>query len=119
MTQTLDIAVRGQRNWPADAHQMSGEWTRAVVVFFLLSGWLVGGSLLNKATREGAFKDYAIDRMTRLWIVLMPTFILILGLGILAARIDPRIVSLAIDDELGRPLIGQLQRPHRDHLSRR
>jgi peptidoglycan/LPS O-acetylase OafA/YrhL len=47
----------------------------AVVVFFLLSGWLVGGSLLNKIGEPGALKHYAIDRATRLWIVLIPTYI--------------------------------------------
>ena len=44
-------------------------------------------------------KDYAIDRMTRLWIVLIPTFILILGLGIVSARIDPQVFSVAAGNE--------------------
>ena len=78
---------------------LSGFAHQAVVVFFLLSGWLVGGSLLNKSTRAGAFRDYAIDRMTRLWIVLVPTFILILGIGILTAQVDPRVASIASGNE--------------------
>ncbi|QYF92786.1 acyltransferase [Massilia sp. PAMC28688] len=53
----------------------------AVIVFFLLSGWLVGGSLLNKLHRPRVFVDYALDRLTRLWIVLIPAFLLSLALG--------------------------------------
>jgi peptidoglycan/LPS O-acetylase OafA/YrhL len=56
---------------------------QAVLVFFIISGWLVGGSLLNKMGQSGALANYAIDRATRLWTVLLPTFgvTLLLGLG--------------------------------------
>jgi peptidoglycan/LPS O-acetylase OafA/YrhL len=56
---------------------------QAVLVFFVISGWLVGGSLLNKMGHPGALTSYAIDRVTRLWTVLVPTFglALLLGLG--------------------------------------
>ncbi|MFP5394262.1 MAG: acyltransferase family protein [Gammaproteobacteria bacterium] len=47
---------------------------QAVVVFFLISGWLVGGSLWNKFGQPRALALYAIDRCTRLWTVLLPTF---------------------------------------------
>ena len=72
---------------------------QAVVVFFLLSGWLVGGSLLNKRTQQDAMKHYAIDRMTRLWIVLIPTFVLILALAALSAQINPLALSVAASNE--------------------
>ena len=55
---------------------------QAVVVFFLISGWLVGGSLLNKLHQPQAILSYAVDRVTRLWTVLVPTFAFILLLGI-------------------------------------
>jgi peptidoglycan/LPS O-acetylase OafA/YrhL len=71
---------------------------QAVVVFFLISGWLVGGSLLNKRTEPDAIKLYAIDRITRLWTVLIPTFLLILALGILTGDIDPRRVDFSPDN---------------------
>jgi peptidoglycan/LPS O-acetylase OafA/YrhL len=56
---------------------------QAVLVFFVISGWLVGGSLLNKMGQPGAVTNYAIDRATRLWTVLIPTFglTLLFGLG--------------------------------------
>jgi peptidoglycan/LPS O-acetylase OafA/YrhL len=45
----------------------------AVMVFFVLSGFLVGGSVLRQ-TRTGKWhwRDYALKRLTRLWIVLIP-----------------------------------------------
>ncbi|MET0264451.1 MAG: sugar transferase [Duganella sp.] len=51
---------------------------QAVVVFFLISGWLVGGALLDRIGRPHALRDYAIDRITRLWMVLLPAFALML-----------------------------------------
>jgi peptidoglycan/LPS O-acetylase OafA/YrhL len=56
---------------------------QAVLMFFVISGWLVGGSLLNKMGQPGAVTNYAIDRATRLWTVLIPTFglTLLFGLG--------------------------------------
>lgn len=59
---------------------------QAVLVFFVISGWLVGGSLLNRLREPHSIANYAIDRVTRLWTVLIPTFLLALliayGLGI-------------------------------------
>jgi peptidoglycan/LPS O-acetylase OafA/YrhL len=63
---------------------------QAVLVFFLISGWLVGGSFLNKLAQPDALKLYAIDRVTRLWTVLLPTFVLILAFGILNGTLDAR-----------------------------
>jgi peptidoglycan/LPS O-acetylase OafA/YrhL len=54
----------------------------AVLVFFVISGWLVGGSLLDKLHKPDAVAGYAIDRVTRLWTVLIPTFMLTLLFGV-------------------------------------
>lgn len=62
---------------------------QAVLWFFVISGWLVGGSLLNKIGRPGAMTSYAIDRVTRLWTVLVPTFALTLLLGMAAGVLQP------------------------------
>lgn len=67
---------------------------QAVVVFFLLSGWLVGGSLLNKLGEPGAMLSYAIDRVTRLWIVLIPAFVLTLAIGAVTQGVDLTAVSV-------------------------
>lgn len=71
----------------------------AVVIFFLLSGWLVGGSVLNKVGQPQLLASYAIDRLTRLWIVLIPGFVLTLALGAITGHVDPDRVSYAPDDE--------------------
>ncbi|MDT4775536.1 Acyltransferase family protein [compost metagenome] len=49
---------------------------QAVMVFFVLSGFLVGGALLKEYDR-GHIRtdDYLIKRLSRLWCVLIPTFI--------------------------------------------
>lgn len=49
----------------------------AVVVFFVLSGYFVGGSVL-RATQKGIFswQKYLFQRLTRLWVVLIPALIL-------------------------------------------
>jgi peptidoglycan/LPS O-acetylase OafA/YrhL len=72
---------------------------QAVVLFFLLSGWLVGGSMLNKLGQPGAMLSYAIDRVTRLWVVLIPAFLLTLLLAATGDAVDPRQVSYARHNE--------------------
>jgi len=54
---------------------------QAVVVFFVLSGYLVGGSVLT-AYQQGcwSWKSYALRRMSRLWVVLLPALLLTLAL---------------------------------------
>lgn len=49
----------------------------AVMVFFVLSGFLVGGSVL-KLLKKGAWSwsDYLLKRLTRLWMVLIPALVL-------------------------------------------
>lgn len=70
----------------------------AVIVFFVLSGWLVGGSFLNKAASERAYHYYAIDRASRLWVVLVPTFMLILLSGAAVGTIDTGHVSYSASE---------------------
>jgi peptidoglycan/LPS O-acetylase OafA/YrhL len=62
---------------------------QAVIVFFVISGWLVGGSLLNKFGQPGALRVYAIDRATRLWTVLLPALCLMLAVGAIIGAVDP------------------------------
>lgn len=70
----------------------------AVMVFFVISGYLVGGAVLGGVARN-SFRPgtYAIDRLSRLWVVLLPGLVLgaILdaisfatprGLGLVVAR---------------------------------
>jgi len=81
----------------------------AVIVFFVLSGWLVGGSLLNRLDTDNAISNYAIDRVTRLWIVLIPTFGVMLLFGLATNALDPSKLSFAPDNAYSvTALIGNL-----------
>jgi peptidoglycan/LPS O-acetylase OafA/YrhL len=48
-----------------------------VIIFFVLSGYLVGGSAI-KALRQNtwSWNDYLVKRLTRLWVVLLPALVL-------------------------------------------
>jgi peptidoglycan/LPS O-acetylase OafA/YrhL len=54
---------------------------QSVVVFFVMSGWLVGGSVCHQQT-SGRFSwiAYAIARLSRLWAVLVPALVCTLSL---------------------------------------
>jgi peptidoglycan/LPS O-acetylase OafA/YrhL len=70
----------------------------AVIVFFVLSGWLVGGSFLNKLDADRAFQHYAIDRVSRLWTVLLPTFLVVLLAGGMMGVLDTGRVSFSASE---------------------
>lgn len=54
---------------------------QAVVGFFVLSGWLVGGGALAKMAERRAFlREYFIHRVARIYVVLIPTMFLTLAL---------------------------------------
>ena len=49
----------------------------AVMIFFVLSGFLVGGSVIKSLNkRRWSWKDYMAKRLTRLWVVLIPALLL-------------------------------------------
>lgn len=51
----------------------------AVIVFFVLSGYFVGGSVLRQVEAgTWSWKRYLLERLSRLWIVLIPALVLTL-----------------------------------------
>ena len=52
-------------------YYLTGFGHQEVVVFFVLSGYLVGGSVLS-AKPDGFWTRYGVQRLSRLWIVLLP-----------------------------------------------
>jgi peptidoglycan/LPS O-acetylase OafA/YrhL len=66
----------------------------AVLVFFVLSGFLVGGNLIERV-RNGRFQlvDYAVDRTTRILIPLAPACALTLVVNGLAFGMRPNILT--------------------------
>jgi peptidoglycan/LPS O-acetylase OafA/YrhL len=62
----------------------------AVLVFFVLSGYFVGGSVIT-GRRRGSFdwRRYTVSRLTRLWIVLIPALVLTLILDAVGSWLAP------------------------------
>lgn len=62
----------------------------AVIVFFVLSGYMVGGGVL-RSLRSGtwSWRDYAIVRFTRLYVVLIPALLLTLLLDVNGRNLIP------------------------------
>lgn len=69
-------------------HQSVGRF--AVIVFFVLSGYFVGGSAL-RASQKGKFSlsSYAVQRITRLWVALIPALLLGLVLDLIGSHYLP------------------------------
>lgn len=61
----------------------------AVTLFFVLSGYLVGGSVLRGMAKGWNWRDYLLARGTRLWIVLLPALILGAGWDLLGTALFP------------------------------
>jgi len=63
---------------------------QAVMVFFVLSGYFVGGSALS-GLGKGSFTwhGYAASRLTRLWMVLIPALLLTLCIDLLGHHWNP------------------------------
>ena len=69
---------------------VSGLGHQAVVIFFVLSGYFVGGSVVY-AWRKGDFQwaRYAIARLSRLWTVLIPALIWTFLLDVWGQQMNP------------------------------
>lgn len=65
---------------------------QAVIVFFVLSGYFVGGSVLQRGAGF-RFSSYALTRLTRLWVVLIPALFLTWAAGMLASRWVPELLA--------------------------
>ena len=65
-------------------------WHQAVVVFFVISGFLVGGRVLRGLRRPDRFLgDYMIDRFSRIYIVMVPVLALGFTIDSLGRSIFP------------------------------
>jgi peptidoglycan/LPS O-acetylase OafA/YrhL len=64
---------------------VAGFGRQAVMIFFVLSGYLVGGGLWREAKRNGSVdtRKYLVKRVSRLCVVLYPAFLLIVILNLI------------------------------------
>ena len=60
--------------WVKAFYFLTGFGHQSVIIFFVLSGYLVGGSVLA-ARSEGFLIRYSVQRLSRLWIVLLPCLV--------------------------------------------
>jgi peptidoglycan/LPS O-acetylase OafA/YrhL len=65
-------------------------WHQAVLAFFVISGFLVGGPLLARRGRTEAYlKPFLIDRFSRIYIVMIPTLVWSFGVDFLGRKLFP------------------------------
>lgn len=66
---------------------LAGLGHEAVIVFFVISGFLVGGLTLNSAGKRGfSLTDYGVKRFSRIYIVLLPALVLTAAVDLIGAR---------------------------------
>jgi len=65
---------------------------QSVMVFFVLSGFFVGGSILSQGKRF-QWRTYALARLSRLWVVLIPCLFLTLGIDLWFQACAPEIMQ--------------------------
>ena len=67
----------GYEWWEQGLYFLSAQGEAAVWIFLVLSGYLVGGSVLHRrAAGTWSWPDYLLRRGTRLWVVLIPALAL-------------------------------------------
>jgi peptidoglycan/LPS O-acetylase OafA/YrhL len=74
------------------AYFASGLGHEAVMVFFVLSGFFVGGQVL-RSRADFSPARYAQARLVRLWVVLVPALGLTFGVDHALARLDPGVLA--------------------------
>lgn len=68
----------------------TGVGRQSVMVFFVISGYLIGGSVLSGRFSWG---NYGAARLSRLWTVLLPCLLLTWIIDRLIGTIDPAVLS--------------------------
>jgi peptidoglycan/LPS O-acetylase OafA/YrhL len=77
---------------PAGLYAVTGYGHQAVMVFFVLSGYFIGGSVMNSVRkRQWTWRTYVVNRLTRLQLVLFPALLL----GAIWDQIGMRIAQAA------------------------
>jgi len=70
----VDFQHLQKQSWPLDAlYILTGFGHQSVMVFFVLSGFLISSTVIRShVIGEWSWRDYAINRATRLYVVLVP-----------------------------------------------
>jgi|SRR5579871_1073397 len=82
--------------WLAPLYLLTGIGRQAVVIFFVLSGFLIGRNVLNAfSSGKWSWRTYAAHRLARLWAVLIPALILTALLDLARGEWPNLLVALA------------------------
>ncbi len=93
----VDYASLDRASLPQQAFYLAtGLGHQAVMVFFVLSGFFVGGSVLRSGERFDAGR-YALARLSRLWVVLVPALLLTVLVDRILASAAPQVLSGAFE----------------------
>lgn len=74
------------------AYFLTGFGNQAVLIFFVLSGYLVGGSVWSSRGNP-QLKAYLIARLSRLWLVLIPALVFTYLVDLWILRFDPGVLA--------------------------
>ncbi len=86
----VDYPMLSEPHWVLAAvpYLLSSAGHQAVVVFFVLSGYLVGGSVFRSLDRGSwNWREYLLHRLVRLWIVLVPGLLLCVAWDVLGLHL--------------------------------
>jgi peptidoglycan/LPS O-acetylase OafA/YrhL len=74
----VDFAHLSHKSWPLEAlYFFAGFGHQAVIVFFVLSGFLISSTVIRShVLGKWSWRDYAVNRATRLYVVLVPGLLL-------------------------------------------
>jgi peptidoglycan/LPS O-acetylase OafA/YrhL len=80
---------------------------QAVMVFFVLSGYFVGGAVL-RSKAQFSWGNYLTTRLTRLWVVLMPCLFITWAVGLIIAYYAPSVLTgVNVDSWHSGPKLGE------------
>jgi len=77
--------------WQKMFYFVTGFGGQSVLIFFVLSGYLVGGPVITKPSRLN-IRTYFISRLTRLWLVLIPALVMTAGIDTIIFSICPEVM---------------------------
>ena len=70
-------SIGSHRPFLGPLYVLSGAGHQAVIIFFVLSGYLISGTVFRSFQRhEWSWGRYAVHRLVRLWVVLIPALLL-------------------------------------------
>ena len=72
----------------------------SVMIFFVLSGFFVGGGIIRLQGSQFRFERYLVSRVSRLWVVLIPALIFTFIIDYYIGVISPRLLNGEIFERL-------------------